>query len=172
MVRAGHPDGCVQGLCPLRAGLCSSPPGQFGIPKLALRTPEPSGSSSRAASSLQSRPARLSHTSLPSSPCTRAREHLFRPPAAPPILPLAAARLSWCYILPQEVSSGPTDNPTPWVFHKCMGLGSWKALRDLVQLSPLTDDGYLGSRCHVACPRPLSQLAAELGHKPKALNDP
>lgn len=35
----------VRGLCPLTRWLCWNLPGQLEIPKLVLRTPEPSGSS-------------------------------------------------------------------------------------------------------------------------------
>lgn len=101
--------------------LCRSLPGQFGIPKLMLRTLEPFGSSSGTASSLPSRLALLSLSFL------HTPERIYSwPPWSSPILPLAAAYLSRWRILPREVPSGPTAFPAPWHFHRLMELGSWK----------------------------------------------
>lgn len=63
---------CTPGSC-----LCRSPPGQSGIPKLMLRTPEPLGSRSEAASSLLGRPV------------------LFPPPRLPLLLQAPHSIYSW-----------------------------------------------------------------------------
>lgn len=113
-------DGRLRGLCALRAGRCRSLPGQFRLPELVLSAPEPRGSSSRAASPPQGRPDTLPQRA-PGSPL---------PTPSPPLLPRAAIPLSWGHTLPQELSSGPTANPTPRVFHEHVELGGQKALQD------------------------------------------
>lgn len=83
-------------------------PGQLGIPKLVLRTPEPLGSSSGAASSLLGRSVLFSFPQVPRAPIPGPCSHSLSSPCC--CLPLPGAHT------PETSSPGPSANPTPGIF--------------------------------------------------------
>ena len=146
-------DGRVQGLCALRAGRCRSFPGQFRLPELVLSAPEPRGSGSRAVTLSRADPC-FSPTLSP----TGTGEPPARPQPSPPS-PSCRSPLLGTHSPSRTLIRPHCQSHTPG-FSRTRGTGRPESSPRSSQLPPSTDNSYLGSRSHGACPRPLHQLAA------------
>lgn len=125
--------------------LCRSLPGQFGIPTLMLRILEPFGSSSGTASSLPSRLALLFHAS-PFLSYTHLRESIPGPCGHLSSFPLPLLTCPSGTFSLEKFHQAPLPFLSPGIFTDSWSWEAGKALRDPVQLPPLTDEGYLGPR--------------------------
>lgn len=125
-------------------------------------------------------PAEWTCSSLPHPPPLSPPKQLRAPipgplqpqPWSPAHLTLAAAHFSSATFTLEGSHRPHCQSHAPGSFIDSWNCEAAKTLKDCVQTPPLTDHSYLGPKSHMACPRPLSQLAADLGPEPKALNDP